>query len=334
VILLEIDPCDSTIKKSYVYAGDQIIMQHDGGMNADKYFYLHDRLGSVRQVIDVNASVEHLYTYGPFGKKLEADDDDPCAPGNPFQFTGLYFDYEIDGYDARAREFFSELMRFTSRDPITGNFNEPLTLHTHLYCLNEPVNRTDPDGEFSFFGTMGAAARYGSNAYSAYSISTSIFGYAQQIANGVSMRNVLLSASVDVACNMGIAKGIGFLTKAAVPALNKLGKSIYHFAKRKGHHIIPKWAGGFEKQLLHELPWEKHSILEKKIRGRMRKYGIKIGGRGNTRANTMKYIHENGLQPDVFRELQEIYMEFDSEYGTGLYSGFVINYLEMLYEVL
>jgi len=149
VILLEIDPCDSTVKKSYVYAGDQIIMQHDGGMNADKYFYIHDRLGSVRQVIDVNASVEHLYTYGPFGKKLEADDDDPCAPGNPFQFTGLYFDYEIDGYDARAREFSTELSRFTSRDPITGSLEEPLTLHTYLYCLNDSINRTDLGGEFS-----------------------------------------------------------------------------------------------------------------------------------------------------------------------------------------
>ena len=165
VILLEIDPCDSVIKKSYVYAGDQIIMQHDGGMNADKYFYIHDRLGSVRQVIDVNASVKHLYSYGPFGKKLEADDD-PCAPGNPFQFTGLYFDYEIDQHYARARQLSTELSRFTSRDPITGNFEEPLTLHTYLYCLNDPINRTDLGGEMSL-GSSTAASGLWARLYGA-----------------------------------------------------------------------------------------------------------------------------------------------------------------------
>jgi hypothetical protein len=36
--------------------------------------------------------------------------------------------------------------RFTSRDPVRGNSEEPLTLHRYLYCQNEPVNGTDPTG--------------------------------------------------------------------------------------------------------------------------------------------------------------------------------------------
>ena len=43
------------VKKTYVYTNGQIIMQHNGDSSADKYFYLHDRLGSVRQVIDDEA---------------------------------------------------------------------------------------------------------------------------------------------------------------------------------------------------------------------------------------------------------------------------------------
>jgi len=219
VILLEIDPCDSTIKKSYVYAGDQIIMQHDGGMNADKYFYLHDRLGSVRQVIDVNASVEHLYTYGPFGKKLEADDDDPCAPGNPFQFTGLYFDYEIDQHHARARQLSTELFRFTSRDPVVGNFNEPLTLHAYLYCLNDPINRTDISGEYSkeevtttssIGGGMGAAG--GSQA-------GNILQRARDFADMMSQRNWLYGQTI---ANLG--DRVGQWTKA----MNRMDMQIHH----------------------------------------------------------------------------------------------------------
>jgi hypothetical protein len=38
----------------------------------------------------------------------------------------------------------------TARDPVFGKFKEPLTLHTYLYCLNDPVNYIDPDGEFLF----------------------------------------------------------------------------------------------------------------------------------------------------------------------------------------
>ena len=35
---------------------------------------------------------------------------------------------------------------FNSRDPVTGDFKEPLTLHKYLYCMNDPVNLIDPAG--------------------------------------------------------------------------------------------------------------------------------------------------------------------------------------------
>ena len=147
VILLELDPDNSnSVRKTYVYAQDRIIFQHDGDFNAARYFYLHDRLGSVRQVIDVNASVRHLYTYGPFGKKLESDPD-PATLANPFQFAGQYFDEEIGQLHLRERQYDPHLQRLTAIDPINGNFTEPLTLHQYLYCLNDPLNRTDLTGE-------------------------------------------------------------------------------------------------------------------------------------------------------------------------------------------
>ena len=66
----------------------------------------------------------------------------------------------------------------------------------------------------------------------------------------------------------------------------------------------------------------------------MRKYGIKIGGRGNTIEKTMEYINENGLQLEVFTELESIYKDFDNEFGTDLFTGFVLNYADDLYEAL
>ena len=114
VILLELDFDNSnSVKKTYIHAHDQIIAQHDGDYYASRYFYLQDRLGSVRQIIDVNASVKHLYTYGPFGKKLE-DDPDPATLANPFQFAGQYYDTEIGQLHLRARQYDPHLQRLTS----------------------------------------------------------------------------------------------------------------------------------------------------------------------------------------------------------------------------
>jgi hypothetical protein len=52
VILMELDS-NFNVMKSYVYGNSQTIAQYDGNpFSANKYFYLHDRLGSVRLVIN------------------------------------------------------------------------------------------------------------------------------------------------------------------------------------------------------------------------------------------------------------------------------------------
>lgn len=65
---------------------------------------------------------------------------------NPFKFTGQWFDAEIGQYYLRARMYDPQLMRLTSRDPITGKFEESLTLHKYLYCTNDSINKVDPTG--------------------------------------------------------------------------------------------------------------------------------------------------------------------------------------------
>jgi len=94
-------------------------MQHDGSQAATKYFYLHDRLGSVRQLIKYNApnvDVVNLYTYEPFGRLFATETAENIS--NPFKFTGQWYDAEIGQYYLRARQYQPHISRFTSRDPI------------------------------------------------------------------------------------------------------------------------------------------------------------------------------------------------------------------------
>jgi RHS repeat-associated protein len=148
-ILLEIDPSvqdpNQAIVKTYIYANSQIIAQHDGYFGDPMYFYLHDRLGSVREVIDTSAAVVNTYTYEPFGQSFSTEVTQNVA--NPWQFTGQYFDSEFNQYFLRARQYDPAIYRFTARDPVIGKQREPLSLHKYLYTLNDPINAVDPTGE-------------------------------------------------------------------------------------------------------------------------------------------------------------------------------------------
>jgi RHS repeat-associated protein len=162
VILLEIDTSDNSIKKTYIYANSQIVAQHDGKYSASRYFYLHDRLGSVRLIIDTSANVVKYFTYEPFGEVLETDG----TFDNAFMFAGQYFDSEIEEYYLRARQYNPRIYRFTCRDPLplAGAFGEPLTLHRYLYCINDPVNKIDSAGLWAYYITGGFMGSLGLSA--------------------------------------------------------------------------------------------------------------------------------------------------------------------------
>lgn len=140
---------DNTILKTYIYANGQPLCQNDGDYSAPRYFYIHDRLGSVRQIMDTAGNVVNYYTYEPFGETIEQTSDGSLATGDGFMFTGQYFDTEIDQYYLRARQYDPHISRFTARDPVRGRFEEPLTLHVYLHCINDPINKIDPTGEWA-----------------------------------------------------------------------------------------------------------------------------------------------------------------------------------------
>jgi RHS repeat-associated protein len=152
VILMELDPDnDMHIERTYIYANSQIMAQHLGDHTASRYFYLHDRLGSVRQVVATGGGAVRLYTYSPFGEVIESTG----IVKNDFKFTGQYHDSETGQYYLRARMYDPYISRFNSRDLLVGEFEQPLTLHRYLYCRNDPTNLTDPTGEWAALRTGG-----------------------------------------------------------------------------------------------------------------------------------------------------------------------------------
>ena len=76
------------MERSYIYSGAQPIAFYEGDYTDPAYIYLHDRLGSARQVLDSLGNVKNTYTYTPFGRIIEDSSDWPQATSNDFMFTG------------------------------------------------------------------------------------------------------------------------------------------------------------------------------------------------------------------------------------------------------
>jgi RHS repeat-associated protein len=102
----------------------------------------------VRLIIDSSANVKNRYNYKPFGEVFTAETEETI--GNPFGFTGQWYDSEIGEYYLRARMYDPHINRFTGRDPVFGKFEQPLTLHKYLYCQSNPINGIDPRGLWTF----------------------------------------------------------------------------------------------------------------------------------------------------------------------------------------
>jgi len=120
----------------YLYGLDIIAQQQ-----TEMLYYMHDGLGSVRQLLDATGEVQASYAYDPFGV--------PLAGGgvhNPYQYTGEAWDAEVELLYLRARYYQPEVGRFITKDPWAGNVWRPGTLNSYLCVVNNPVNHVDPSG--------------------------------------------------------------------------------------------------------------------------------------------------------------------------------------------
>jgi RHS repeat-associated protein len=122
----------------YLYGLDIIAEQLAG---AERYYYVHDGLGSVRHLVDSTGQIETRYAYDPFGVPLAGN-----GVSNPWQFTGEAWDAGVELLYLRARYYQPGTGRFITKDPWPGDLWRPGTLNPYVYVGNNPVNLLDPTG--------------------------------------------------------------------------------------------------------------------------------------------------------------------------------------------
>jgi RHS repeat-associated protein len=120
----------------YLYGLDIIAQQQ-----TERLYYVHDGLGSVRQLVDSTGQIETNYAYDPFGVPLVGG-----QVYNPYQYTGEAWDAEAELLYLRARYYQPGVGRFVTKDPWAGSRLRPGTWDGYVYVLNSPVNYADPTG--------------------------------------------------------------------------------------------------------------------------------------------------------------------------------------------
>ena len=128
-----------TLSERYLFAPavDALLGRMDGGNDFD--WYLTDHLGSVRQIVNADATVADTLTYDAYGKKIESNE----AEGGRFKFTGREWDKTAELYHYRARPYDPGSGRFTGEDPIGMSSGDP---NLFRYVHNNPNYMTDPYG--------------------------------------------------------------------------------------------------------------------------------------------------------------------------------------------
>jgi len=108
----------------------------------DRYYYVRDHLGSIRMTLDENSEIVAAQDYYPFGEIMRGLP--PAGTNDKYKFTGKERDEGTTNYDYfGARYYDSELARWQSVDPLDARHPE---WSPYVYCLNNPLSYTDPDG--------------------------------------------------------------------------------------------------------------------------------------------------------------------------------------------
>ena len=148
-----------TWTKSYTYLGGSQLATITPVSGSENVEFNHpDRLGT-KTVTNQAAGTSSEQAHLPFGTALNAETSPPLTTNNK-RFTS-YDRSPKTGLDyAVNRTYDSKLGRFTQVDPIgiqAASLVAPQTLNMYAYCINDPVNYTDPSGLFlgSFFRWLG-----------------------------------------------------------------------------------------------------------------------------------------------------------------------------------
>ena len=130
--------------------------------NNKYYYFLKTQQGDIKYIVDEDGIHQAEYVYDAWGNCQilvngvditdNSDYNTHIAKVNPFRYRGYYFDSETGLYYLNSRYYDPATRRFINADdpsiPVLEQATDIGGLNLYSYCLNNPVNYADYNGDY------------------------------------------------------------------------------------------------------------------------------------------------------------------------------------------
>jgi RHS repeat-associated protein len=185
------------------------------------FYYHYDGRGNVVQMTDANQNTVASYKYSAFGTLIASSGAQ--AVDNPYRFSTKEFYGATGLYDYGYRFYLPALGKWIARDHIQeeGGFN------LYEFVSNEPLDKADMRGLWTFCIGLGASAMGGVNIAVKGSVSKKIcFGYGPCGWSVGEIRTVYVGAGVGYGVGWGIGGVVEISDAETVDDLGGVGGNV------------------------------------------------------------------------------------------------------------
>ena len=181
--------------------------------NGTLYYYVLNLQGDVIAIVSENGTCVATYTYDAWGSVISQSGT--LAAVNPIRYRGYYYDSETGLYYLGSRYYDPAVKRFINADNVAniGVNGEFISNNLFAYCLNNPVNRTDTDGNWSTLATIGAVVGV---TLCAAAITVLTCGVGTATLAGAMAVGAAKGALIGAAVGTGVGAGVGYATTGTV----------------------------------------------------------------------------------------------------------------------
>ena len=211
------------LEYGYNSFGDLAFIRYNTSETMEYYYVVCNSRGDVEDIYNGAGELRAHYTYDSWGNVISITDQNGkeitssthIGILNPIRYRGYYYDAETGMYYVGSRYYDPQVGRWINADDSSnlGAEGEILSYNLFAYCMNNPINRVDVDGNWSLPNwakvTIGAVALAG-----AIALTVATGGGAAAVAIGVA------KIVGSVALSTAVSAGAGYLQNGKQGAID------------------------------------------------------------------------------------------------------------------
>ncbi len=214
--------------------------------NGTVYYYACNIQGDVAAILDADGTAVVEYTYDAWGSLLAADGSMASTLGktNPLRYRGYAYDTETGLYYLQSRYYNPEMGRWINADSvIAGAGGAVQGYNLFAYCFNNPVNMSDPTGNWPQWSTIFAVVAVAAAAVAVVAVTVATCGAAAPalaVASGGIIGGISAGAAATAASVATGAMIVAGVSTAAAVTSAVVEKTVEKATKRNNSVYVLK----------------------------------------------------------------------------------------------